>query len=250
MMNLMLLLKMRLGIWYLDLQMLILFDLCGFLLIKIDGSFERHKARLVGDGKTQQVGIDCGETFSPVVKPATFRTVLSLALSKGWSLRQLDVKNAFLHGTLKETVYMHQPLGYRDPTYHNHVCLLKKYLYGLKQVPRAWYRRFADYVSQMGFQNTKSDNSLFIYRQGKDTTYLLLYVDDIILTTSSDALRQSIMSTLASEFAMKDLGPLSYFLGIAVTRHAGCLFLSQRKYAEEIIEQAGMSACKPSPHAC
>ena len=211
---------------------------------KSDGSFERYKARLVGDGKTQQVGIDCGETFSPVVKPATIRTVLSLALSKGWALHQLDVKNAFLHGELKETVYMHQPLGYRDKNFPDHVCLLRKSLYGLKQAPRAWYRRFADYVSHIGFHNSQSDHSLFIYRHGSDTAYLLLYVDDIILTASSTALRQSIMTRLSSEFAMKDLGPLSYFLGIAVSRHAGGLFLSQRKYAEEIIERAGMSACK------
>jgi hypothetical protein len=103
-----------------------------------DGSFERHKARLVGDGAGQQVGIDCGETFSPVVKPATIRTVLSIALSKSWHIHQLDVKNAFLHGELKETVYMYQPLGFRDSTHPNHVCRLRKSLYGLKQAPRAW----------------------------------------------------------------------------------------------------------------
>ena len=80
-----------------------------------------------------------------MVKPTTIRTVLSLALSKGWPLHQLDVKNAFLHGELKKTVYMHQPLGYRNPDFPNHVCLLKKSLYGLKQAPRAWYRHFADY---------------------------------------------------------------------------------------------------------
>ncbi|KAI3680090.1 hypothetical protein L2E82_50682 [Cichorium intybus] len=214
---------------------------------KSNGVFERHKARLVGDGKTQQVGIDCGETFSPVVKPATIRTVLSLSLSKAWSIRQLDVKNAFLHGELQETVYMHQPLGYRDRTHPDYVCLLRKSLYGLKQAPRAWYKRFADYVISLGFTNSKCDNSLFIYRKGSDMAYILLYVDDIILTASSDTLRLSIMGFLSSEFAMKDLVPLNYFLGISVSRHKDGMFLSQRKYAEQIIERAGMSSCKPSP---
>ena len=93
------------------------------------------------------------------------------------------------------------------------------------------YIRFADFVSSLGFTNSRSDNSLFIYHKGADMAYLLLYVDDIILTTSSDDLRCSIMALLNSEFAMKDLGPLNYFLGIALTRHKGGMFLSQRKYA-------------------
>lgn len=212
-----------------------------------DSSFERHKARLVGDGRSQREGIDCEETFSPVVKPATIRTVLSIALSKSWPIHQLDVKNAFLHGNLNETVYMHQPMGFKDPTRPDHVCLLRKSLYGLKQAPRAWYQRFADFVATIGFTHSKSDHSLFIYCRGIDIAYILLYVDDIILTTSSDALRCSIISLLSAEFAMKDLGQLSYFLGIAVTRTNNGLFLSQQKYAEEILERAGMTACKPCP---
>ena len=99
---------------------------------KSDGSFERYKARLVGDGKSQREGIDCDETFSPVVKPASIRIVLSIALSRSWSIHQLDVKNAFLHGHLTEAVYMHQPMGFRDSTRPDHVCLLRKSLYGLK----------------------------------------------------------------------------------------------------------------------
>ena len=195
---------------------------------KSDGFFERYKARLVGDGKSQREGIDCDETFSPVVKPATIRIVLSLALSKSWSIHQLNVKNAFLHGHLTETVYMHQPLGFRDPNHPDYVCLLHKSLYGLKQAPRTWYQQFAEVVTNIGFVNSISDYSLFIFCHGSNIAYLLLYVDDIILNASSDTLRQSIMTQLSFEFAMKDLDPLSYFLGIAVSRNStGYFFLNK-----------------------
>ena len=98
----------------------------------VDGSFERYKARLVVDGSSQQVGIDCIDTFSPVVKPVAIPVVLSLALASSWSIHQLDVKNAFLHGHLNETVYMYQPMGFRDQLHPDYVCRLKKYLHGLK----------------------------------------------------------------------------------------------------------------------
>jgi len=211
-----------------------------------DGSFERYKARLVDDGRSQVAGVDCDETFIPLVKPATIRTVLTIALSRFWPIHQLDVQNAFLHGDLHETVYMHQPLGFRDLHHPDYVCHLKKSLYGLKQAPRAWYQCFADYVATIGFRHSTSDHSLFIYRQSLDMAYILLYVDDIILITSTQVLRKSIMSLLASEFAMKDLGPLSYFLGIAVSRRLDGIFLSQSTYASEIIERVGMASCKPS----
>ncbi|KAK9064710.1 hypothetical protein SSX86_016092 [Deinandra increscens subsp. villosa] len=210
-----------------------------------NGTLERYKARLVCDGRTQQVGTDCGETFSPVVKPATIRTVLSLALSQSWEINQLDVSNAFLHGNLNETVYMYQPMGFRHRDYPDHVCLLKKSLYGLKQAPRAWYQRFTDFVLTLGFLQSRCDNSLFILKQGCDTAYLLIYVDDIILTTSSESLRARLLQHLSAEFAMKDLGSLSYFLGISVTRNGDTMFLSQEKYAREIIERASMQTCNP-----
>ncbi|GJW68538.1 ribonuclease H-like domain-containing protein [Tanacetum coccineum] len=112
-----------------------------------DGSLSRYKARLVANGRSQQQGIDCDETFSPVVKPATIRTVLSLAVSRQWPIHQLDVKNAFLHDHLTETVYMHQPPGFTDLAHLDYVCLLQKSLYGLKHALGAWFQRFTRPVS-------------------------------------------------------------------------------------------------------
>ncbi|GJX89514.1 ribonuclease H-like domain-containing protein [Tanacetum coccineum] len=110
-----------------------------------DGSLSRYKARLVANGRSQQQGIDCDETFSLVVKPATIRTVLSLAVSRQWPIHQLDVKNAFLHGHLTETVYMHQPPGFTDSAHSDYVCLLQKSLYGLNffYFAHATYHLFA-----------------------------------------------------------------------------------------------------------
>ncbi|GKC44924.1 ribonuclease H-like domain-containing protein, partial [Tanacetum coccineum] len=155
----------------------------------VDGTLSRYKARLVANGSTQIEGIDVDETFSPVVKPGNIRTVLSLATSRHWPIHQLDVKNAFLHGDLSETVYMHQPLGFREHEHPDYVFLLQRSLYGLKQAPRAWFQR-----------------------QRTDTAYLLLYVDDIVPTASSESLLQQTIRSLHQEFAMTDLGSLNYFL--------------------------------------
>jgi hypothetical protein len=210
-----------------------------------DGSLDRYKARWVLRGFTQQPGIDYDETFSPVVKPATVRVVLSLALSQNWPIHQLDVKNAFLHGTLTETVYCIQPTGFVDSSRPDFVCRLNKSLYGLKQAPRACHHRFASHLILLGFVEAKSDTSLFIYHHGTDTALLLLYVDDIVLTASTTSLLKQIIGALQCEFAMTDMGPLHHFLGISVTRSASGLFLSQRQYSQDILERAGMSECKP-----
>nr|GEZ78304.1 ribonuclease H-like domain-containing protein [Tanacetum cinerariifolium] len=136
-----------------------------------NGTLSRYKARLDANGSSQQQGIDVDDTFSSVVKPATIRTVLSLAVSRKWPIHQLDVKNAFLNGNLSETVYMHQPPGFTDPQHPNHVCLLQRSLYGLKQAPRAWFQRFAGYAIRAGFYHSRCDTSLFIYQQGFQKKY-------------------------------------------------------------------------------
>ncbi|GJW69562.1 ribonuclease H-like domain-containing protein [Tanacetum coccineum] len=210
-----------------------------------DGTLSRYKARLVANGSTQLEGVDVDETFSLVVKPGTIRTVLSLVASRHWLIHQLDVKNAFLHGDLSKTVYMHQPPGFRDSKYPDHVCLLQRSLYGLKQAPRAWFQRFASYITRVGFHFSRCDSYLFIYKHGPDTAYLLLYVDDIVLTASSQPLLQRIIASLHQEFFMTDLGSLNYFLGISVTRDSSRMFLSQKKYVVEILERSHMANCNP-----
>ena len=139
-------------------------------------------------GFTQQEGIDYLETFSPVVKPATVRLVLTIAVTRGWFIHQLDVHNAFLNGILQEEVYMEQPPGFSHPTLSSHVCHLHKSIYGLKQAPRAWYTRLSDYLISLGFRASTADTSLFIYSDGHDLIYLLVYVDDILLTRNNSTL--------------------------------------------------------------
>ena len=169
--------------------------------------------------------MDFIDTFALVVKPGTIRAVLQLAVSRAWPVHQLDVSNAFLHGHLAEQVFCEQPTGFVDAEHPDFVCLLSRSLYGLKQAPRAWYQRIAAFLQSLGFRSTRSDASLFVYHQGVDTAYLLLYIDDIILTASAPDLLQRLTARLHDEFALKGLGPLHYFLGIEVVRRTDGFFL-------------------------
>jgi hypothetical protein len=176
-----------------------------------DGTLKWYKSRCILQGFTQWPSIDYDETFSLIVKPTTIHMVLSLAISRSWPIHQLDVKDAFLHGTLSETVYYSQPMGFVDPSQPDQVYRLNKSLYGLKQALRAWYNWFATYLLTLGFVEAKSDTSLFVFCRGTDMVYLLLYVDDIVLAASSTALLQHTIPALKREFAMKDLDPLHHF---------------------------------------
>ncbi|MCO5563024.1 hypothetical protein L7F22_016660 [Adiantum nelumboides] len=129
-----------------------------------DGSISKYKARLVAKGYAQTYGIDYEETFNPVAKMATIRTVIAMAASKDWLLHQTDVKNAFLHGNLQEEVYIDQPHGYEDVKHPGYVCKLKKALYGLKQAPRSWHARIVACLVSIGFHMADADNSLYVHK--------------------------------------------------------------------------------------
>lgn len=217
---------------------------------KADGTFDRYKACLVAKGFSQHAGVDFRETFSPVVQATTIRTILSLSVMKGWPLRQVDVNNAFLNGELTEEIYMEQPPGFEEvgPNGQQLVCRLNKALYGLRQAPRAWFQTLRQYlVGQLGFHASKADPSLFIRATSGNILLFMAYVDDIVITESSNQEIDEVVYLLNIKFALKDMGPLSFFLEIAVQHTSQGLFLSQQKYIGEILSKTEMSTAAPTP---
>jgi hypothetical protein len=147
---------------------------------------DRYKARLIAKGSKQRYVIDYEYTFSLDVKAVIIRIILSIVVSRGWVMRQLDIQNAFLYGLLEEEVYMRQPLGFKDQSHPNYVCKLDKVLYGLKQAPRAWYSRLSKKLIKIGFNSSKTDTSLFFYSRNGITMFMIIYVDDIIVVSSNN----------------------------------------------------------------
>ena len=211
---------------------------------KPDGSVDRYKAHLVAKGFHQQEGIDFKETFSLVAKPVTIRILLTLAVQFDWFLNQLDVSNAFLHGTLKEEVFMQQPSGFIDPSKPSYVCKLHKSLYGLKQAPMAWYDKLFQTLISLGFHNSQSDCSLFVTFEPA-LVIVLVYVDDILVTGSNTQVCTAFITRLSHLFPVKDLGPLHYFLGLEVHRSSAGIFMSQHKYALDLLLKTQMDGSKP-----
>ncbi|GKA38340.1 putative RNA-directed DNA polymerase [Tanacetum coccineum] len=212
---------------------------------KPNGDVERYKAHLVAKGCTQMEGVDFHETFTPVAKLVTVRTLLTVAVKRNWHIHQLDVNNAFLHGDLNEDVYMKLPEGFGKQD-DNRVCKLKKSLYGLKQASRNWYKKFTHSLLDVGFKQSHADHSLFIFKEKDAFVAALIYVDDVVLVGNDPHKIQATKGFLDKRFSIKDLGPLKYFLGIEVAKTKEGMVLSQRKYTLDILEDVGMTGCRPS----
>ncbi|KAL0546824.1 hypothetical protein IC582_016742 [Cucumis melo] len=204
-----------------------------------DGTIERYKARLVAKGYSQEYGIDYEETFAPVARMMFVRSLLAVAAAKQWPLLQMDVKNAFLNGTLSEEVYMKPPPGTSSPPHK--VCLLRRALYGLKQAPRAWFATFSSTITQLGFTSSPHDTALFTRHTPQGIVLLLLYVDDMIITGNDPQAISDLQHYLGQHFEMKDLGSLNYFLGLEVSRRSDGYLLSQTKYASNLLARSGIT---------
>ena len=213
------------------------------LKCKDDGSLEGYKARLVARGYTQTHGIDYQDTFAPVAKMNTIRIIISLAVNLDWPLNQYDIKNAFLHGDLKEEIYMQLPPGYEGNQNEGKVCKLRKALYGLKQSPRAWFGRFTQAMRSVGYKQSNGDHTLFFKHQMGLITILLVYVDDIIITGNNFAEIKRLEDHLASNFQIKHLGHLKYFLGIEFARSSEGILMTQQKYILDLLKDVKHTDC-------
>ncbi|KAL8144668.1 hypothetical protein AgCh_003023 [Apium graveolens] len=218
-----------------------------------DGKIDRYKARLVAKWFTKTEGLDFFDTFAPVAKMTTFRVLLALAARQNWDITQLDVTNAFLHGSLYEEVFMDIPQGYviSNEILQKYpgaqlVCKLIKSLYGLRQAPREWFDTLSTALLEFGFTQSFSDSSLFVLKRGSQLIMMLVYVDDMILTGNNSELMSQVKLFLASKFKIKDLGSLKYFLGIEIKRTAAGIFIHQNKYSLDIIKDVGYMDANPS----
>lgn len=210
-----------------------------------DGSIQKHKARLVAKGYSQQPEIDYTETYAPVARMETIRTILALAAQLEVCVYQLDVKSAFLNGEIQEEVYVEQPEGFEIKGQEGKVYRLYKALYGLKQTPRAWNSKINSYFIQNGFNRSMSESSLYVNNLGRDFLVVCLYVDDLLYFGTSKSMVEEFKKKMMRDFEMSDLGQMKYFLGIQVKQSPGRIFLSQEKYIDDLLEKFSMNQCKP-----
>eukprot|EP00253_Pinus_taeda_P016540 PITA_16540 len=173
----------------------------------------------------------------------SIQLVLAIAASRKWEVHHMDVKSAFLHGDLKEEIYMEQPQGYiRNSSL---ICRLKKSLYGLKQAPRAWYAKMDSSLLSIGFIRCKSDPNVYLLQHDDSLLLIVLYVDDLLMTGNLTSAMDSAKSALHDQFSMTNLGLLHYFLGLEVSESTSGIKMAQSKYASDLLVRFQMIECKP-----
>ena len=205
------------------------------------GKIDKYKARLVAKGYSQKYGVDYTEVFAPMARMDTVMMIIALAAQKNWTIFQLDVKSAFLHGELSEDVYVEQPKGYEKNGTEHLVYKLHKALYGLKQAPRAWFRRIEAHFIGEGFQRCDSEQALFTKRNREGKIIIVsVYVDDLIFTGNDEVMMFEFKSSMLREFDMSDLGKMRFFLGIEVLQKSDGIYICQKKYALEVLRRFGM----------
>ncbi|KAJ9535097.1 hypothetical protein OSB04_un001824 [Centaurea solstitialis] len=220
----------------------------------MDGNVHTFKARLVAKGFTQTHGIDYDETFSPVAMLKSIRNLMAISAYFNYEIWQMDVKTAFLNGKLTEDVYMEQPEGFEDPKNPNKVCKLLKSIYGLKQASRSWNLHFDERIKEFGFAKSEFEPCVYTKFSGSIVTFLVLYVDDILLIGNDVPTLQSVKSWLSKCFQMKDLGEAAYILGIKIYRNRSkrLIGLSQSTYIDKILKKFRMDeskkGCIPMQH--
>ncbi|KAJ9561114.1 hypothetical protein OSB04_006274 [Centaurea solstitialis] len=212
----------------------------------MDGNVHTFKARLVAKGFTQTHGIDYDETFSPIAMLKSIRILMAISAYFNYEIWQMDVKTAFLNGKLTEDVYMEQPEGFEDPKNPNKVCKLLKSIYGLKQASRSWNLHFDERIKEFGFAKSEFEPCVYTKFSGSIVTFLVLYVDDILLIGNDVPTLQSVKSWLSKCFQMKDLGEAAYILGIKIYRNRSkrLIGLSQSTYIDKILKRFRMDESK------
>ncbi|KAD4385276.1 hypothetical protein E3N88_25444 [Mikania micrantha] len=210
------------------------------------GNVHTYKARLVAKGFTQTQGVDYDETFSPVAMIKLIRILLAIAAYYDYEIWQMDVKTTFLNEHLSEDVYMVQPDGFIDPKYPSKVCKLNKSIYGLKQASRCWNLRFDQKIKEFGFIKNEDEPCVYRKASGSTISFLILYVDDILIIGNNIPMLNEVKHGLGTCFAMKDLGEASYILGIKIHRDRSkrLLGLSQSTYIDKMMTRFDMENSK------
>lgn len=192
--------------------------------------------------------MDYAEVFTPVTRLETIRLLLALAVKNAWDVHHLDVKTAFLNGEILQEVYVTQPEGFVKRGKEHLVCKLLKALYGLRHAPRAWYSKLNKILGDIGFVRYPYDQALYTRMIGNETLIVAVYVDDLLVTGSSQALINEFKKKMGVKFDMSDIGKLSYYLGIEVDQGKDYIRLKQAGYATKLLEKSGMLDCNSTKY--